>query len=103
MKEDRRRTIRIVIPDDQLLPCEGISRPLNGKVSVLGATGMYIRTATKYPAGTELELRLQGDGETLELSCTVRDVEPGGLGVEFTWLRGSKEEKLQSLMARLKD
>ncbi len=102
MKEDRRRTDRVLIPDDQLLPCEGINRPLAGKVSVVGSVGMYVRTNNRYPAGTELDLRVQDGDETLELTCVVRDVEPGGLGVEFTWLRGAQAEKLKSFVARLK-
>ena len=102
MKEDRRRYDRIVIPEDKLLSCEGVSRPLSGKVSVLGTGGMYIRTSDTYPAGTELEVRIRGDAETLEIPCVVRDVTPGGLGVEFTWMRGPLEEKLRKLMARIK-
>ena len=102
MKEDRRRHDRILIPEDKLLSCEGVSRPLKGKISVLGTGGMYIRTTDAYPAGTELELRIRNDGETLETPCVVRDVAPGGLGVEFTWVRSSVEEKLKKLMARIK-
>lgn len=102
MKEDRRRRDRIVIPEDKLLSCEGVSRPLSGKVSVLGTGGMYIRTADAYPPGTELEIRIRTETETLEAPCVVRDVAPGGLGIEFTWVRGSLEEKLKKLMARIK-
>jgi len=102
MKEDRRRYDRILIPEDKLLSCEGVSRPLRGKISVLGTGGMYIRTTDAYPAGTELELRIRNDAETLETPCVVRDVAPGGLGVEFTWVRGPVEERLKKLMARIK-
>jgi hypothetical protein len=102
MKEDRRRHERIVLPEDKLLSCEGVNRPLAGKISVLGTGGMYVRTTSSYPAGTELELRVRSDAETLETSCVVRDVTPGGLGVEFTWVRGTLEEKLKKLMAQIK-
>ena len=102
MKEDRRHHERIVIPEDKLLPCEGVNRPLSGKVSVLGTGGMYIRTTDTYASGTELELRIRADGETLETPCVVRDVTPGGLGVEFTWVRGLVEERLKKIIARLK-
>ncbi len=101
MKEDRRRRERVVIPEEKLLPCEGVNRPLNGKVSVLGIGGMYVRTSDTYPPGTELELRIRANGETLETPCVVRDVTPGGLGVEFTWLRGALEAKLQKIISRL--
>ncbi len=102
MKPDRRRVERVVIPEDQLLPCEGISRPLAGKVSVLGTGGMYIRTRDSYPSGTELELRIRADDQTLQTPCVVRHVLPGGLGVEFTWLRGPLEAKLQKILFVLK-
>src|SRR2546428_9921122 len=63
---------------------------------------MYIRTRDTYPSGTELELRIRADDQTLETSCVVRDVLPGGLGVEFTWLRGPLEAKLQKILFVLK-
>ncbi|HJY88303.1 MAG TPA: PilZ domain-containing protein [Candidatus Acidoferrales bacterium] len=102
MKEDRRRHDRVVVPEDKLLDCEGVSRALQGKISVLGLGGMYIRTADVYPVGTELELRIRSGAETVETPCVVRDVIPGGLGVEFTWVRGSLEQKLQKLMVQIK-
>ncbi len=102
MKPERRQHDRIVIPEDKLLPCEGISRPLSGQVSVLSTRGMYIRTRDTYALGTELELRIRADAETLEAPCVVRDITPGGLGVEFTWLRGPLEGKLKKIIAQVK-
>ena len=102
MKEDRRHHERVVVPEDRLLPCEGVSRPLAGKISVLGTGGMFIRTTDAYAPGTELELRICADSLTLEAPCVVRDVAPGGLGVEFTWVRGPLEEKLKKIMAQVK-
>ncbi len=63
---------------------------------------MYIRTTDTYAPGTELELRIRADAEAIETPCVVRDVTPGGLGVEFTWLRGPLEQKLQKMMGRIK-
>jgi len=100
VKKERRHHDRIVIPEDKLLPCEGISRPLSGQISVLGTGGMYIRTRNTYPLGTELELRIRANAETLEAPCVVRDITPGGLGVEFTWLRGSLERKLKNILVK---
>lgn len=100
MKEERRHHDRAVIPEDKLVDCEGVTRPLAGKVSVLGTGGMYIRTRDSYPPGTELELRIRDAAEVLEASCVIRDVTPGGLGVEFTWLRGPLEAKLKKIIAR---
>ena len=102
MKEDRRHRERIVVPEDRLLSCEGVSRSLTGRISVLGTGGMFIRTADTFAPGTELELRIRANGETLEMPCVVRDVAPGGLGVEFTWVRGPVESKLRKIMGRLK-
>lgn len=102
MTQDRRHHDRIVIPEDKLLPCEGVNRPLTGKISVLGTGGMFLRTKTVYPPGTELELRIHAEGETLETPCVVRDAAPGGLGVEFTWVNRPLEERLKKLLTRLK-
>jgi len=102
VKLERRQHERVLIPEDKLLDCEGISRPLTGKISVLGTGGMYIRTRDTYPPGTELELRIRAEPEALEAAGVVRDVVPGGMGVEFTWIRGPLEEKLKRIMARIK-
>src|SRR5437879_12511921 len=59
---------------------------------------MYIRTRDSYPSGTELELRIRAGDQTLQTPCVVRHVLPGGLGVEFTWLRGPLEAKLQKIL-----
>ncbi len=102
MKTERRRHERIVLPPEKMLDCEGVSRPLAGKILVLGTGGMYILTTNRYPLGTELELRIRAEAETLEAPGVVRDAESGGLGIEFTWLSGPTEIKLRKLIARLK-
>ena len=102
MERDSRHYERIRVPEDKLIPCEGVGRPLRGHVSVVGLGGMFIRTRESYPVGTVFDVRL-GDGEeAIEASCVVRSVDPGGLGVEFVKLRGKHEQALKKIIDRLK-
>lgn len=100
MDYDRRRHMRIAIPEKRLLECEGTSRLLQGQVSVLGLGGMFIRTQAQFPTGTTLGVRVRADGETLETECVVRDVLPNGLGVEFTRRDAQHEQSVKKLMFR---
>jgi len=102
MEKDYRRYERVVIPEDKLLACEGLERALDGLVSIVGLGGMFIRTRESYPVGTVVGVRIRGDGEVVETECVVRDVEPGGLGVEFVRLRGQHEETLKKIVDRFK-
>ncbi|MBI3668264.1 MAG: PilZ domain-containing protein [Acidobacteria bacterium] len=102
MKENRRRHERILIPEDKMPTCEGVNRPLAGRVLVLGTGGAYLLTNDRYPAGTEFELRIRAGNDLIESPCVVRDVESGGMGVEFTWLNASAATKLRKLIARIK-
>ena len=102
MERNYRHYERVRVPEDKLIPCEGVGRPLRGHVSVVGLGGLYIRTRESYPVGTVFDVRL-GEGEAVaEASCVVRSVDPGGLGVEFVKLRGKHEETLKKIIARLK-
>ena len=102
MKENRRRHERILLPEHKMPTCEGVNRPLAGRVLVLGTGGAYLLTNDRFPAGTEFELRIRAGSDVIETPCVVRDVESGGMGVEFTWLRAAAQTKLRKLVTRLK-
>jgi hypothetical protein len=102
MKENRRRHERILIPEQKMPACEGVNRPLTGRVLVLGTGGAYLLTNDRYPTGTEFELRITAGTDVVESPCAVRDVESGGMGVEFTWLSAAAEIKLRKLIMRFK-
>ena len=103
MNRDNRHYVRHTIPEEQLLPCEGVNRPLSGHVSILGLGGMFVRTRESYPLGTPLEVRIHAPGDVIDAQCVVRDVLPGGLGLEFTKLRGKHEDGVRKFLEQLKN
>lgn len=100
MQTDRRRNVRVRIPEDELLTCRSTVPPLTGQVSVLSPTGMYIRTRDRLARGVELALRVSDREGEFEADCVVRDVAPAGLGVEFTTGRGRHTEAVRRILAR---
>jgi hypothetical protein len=62
MERDTRHYERFRVPEEKLIPCEAVGRPLRGHISIVGLGGLYVRTRESYPAGTVLDLRF-GDGE----------------------------------------
>lgn len=103
MTKFKRHYERVRLPEDRMLSCELVGREEVGLISVLGLGGMFIRTHETFPIGTTLEVRLSGDGQIIETQCVVRDVAPGGMGVEFTRLRGTHEDNLKKVLAARKN
>jgi len=103
MNRESRHYTRHLIPEESLLPCEGVNRPLKGQVSVMGLGGMFVRTRESYPIGTALEVRIHAPDDVIDAQCVVRDVLPGGLGLEFTKLRGKHEDVVRTFLERLKN
>jgi hypothetical protein len=97
-----RRHQRYLVPEGQPLRCEGIGIRCDGAISVFGLGGMYIRTRDSHPAGATLILRIHGIGDEIRAECVVRDVHPGGFGVEFASLPAAEERKLKNLALSLK-
>lgn len=103
MREELRRNQRVRLPEETLLRCEGVGTSLDGRVSVLGLTGMFIRTRDTHPVGATLVLRLYAsDTVVVEGQCVVRDVLPGGMGVEFSVISEKDEQALKRLLERVK-
>ena len=97
-----RRFGRIRLSDAHMLSCEGVGRTLEGKVSVLGLGGMFIRTPEALPPGEALRVRVQGGDAQLEAECVVRNKANGGVGVEFVEMQKAQTANLQSLLRNLK-
>jgi hypothetical protein len=103
MKREHRHYVRRRLPESQLLVCEGVDRALSGQISILGLGGMFVRTHETYPVGTTIDVRIHAPEEVIETQCVVRDVQPGGLGVEFTRLRGKNEESLRKFLKQVRN
>lgn len=105
-KPDMRRHQRILVPAGHLIPAAGSASAgrssFEGVVTVIGVGGLFFRTSQSAPAGTVLHLVLTDKRFTLEFDCTVRNIAPNGLGVEFTGITHENEQKLKSLLGALK-
>ena len=100
--EDRRKHQRILLPEDQFLPCKGLDPKFEGKVSVIGTGGLFVRTRHAVNMGQTLRLRIEDPSLTFEVQCTVRDVNEKGAGVEFTPLDPPQQRILQEFLRTLR-
>jgi hypothetical protein len=98
MVEEKRLYDRLNLGEDSLLRCEGIGFTFEGRVTVIGMGGAMIRSEKSYAIGTVLPLRFQHGESVFEAECIVRDLLPGGFGVEFVKFRGAGEEALQKYL-----
>jgi PilZ domain len=103
-RPELRRHERILVPQAYtiLIASNGKGPRLRGTVSVIGLGGMFVRTKIPVPPGTVLNVTLTCSILSFESQCTVRHVNPNGMGVEFTGLTPENEQKLKALLVRLK-
>lgn len=92
---------RYRLAEKEMLPCEGLDRPLNGYVAVLGLGGMFVRTVEPYEPGTFVTVRIHAEEGMVETAAVVRYRGPGGVGVEFVGLRGQSDLNLRKVLKRL--
>jgi hypothetical protein len=102
IKKELRRHQRILVPEGHLLRCRGAEPNVEGIVTVIGLGGMFIRTRNSQPYGAVLNLRIQNEFSVFDAQCTVRNVADNGLGVEFTSLSSTDEQKLKGLLRQLR-
>ena len=102
MTVENRLYDRVTLEEGKYIPCEGLGFTFEGQVTVIGLGGLLIRTTKSYPVGTVLPLRLRSGDDVFEADCIVRDLEEGGIGVEFVKLRGANEEALRRMIQNLR-
>jgi len=77
---------------------EGSDSPIRGATSDLSLSGCYIETIFPFPAGTNLELKLQLES-TLLLLATVVTCDPQvGNGIRFTRMLPEDIEELRAFL-----
>ena len=77
----------------------GLSTPVAGVVTVLGAGGAFLEVSESFDVGSHVGLRFNLPGTTDEIVCggVVKDNVPGrGIGVEFTQLAPIDRERLRA-------
>jgi PilZ domain len=103
-KPDMRRHQRILVPTGHTMriASNGGRSKLKGLVTVIGLGGMFIRTNKSQPFGTVLKLKLLDPVAAFEAEFTVRSVASNGIGVEITKISPENEQRLKTLLLRLK-
>lgn len=99
---EQRRYERVQIPQDRPLVCRGTERKLRGKVMALSQRGMFVATKDYYIHGSVVDVRVEGATARFFARCTVRDVLPEGLGLEFVVISPSDLHHVKDLIARMK-
>jgi hypothetical protein len=100
--EDRRKHIRILLPEHLFLSCKGLAPKFEGKVSVIGSGGLFVRTKQSLSMGQTIHLKVEDPNLNLEAEAKVRDVNEKGVGVEFTNLDPPRQRKLQDFLRTLR-
>ena len=102
--QEMRRHERILVPHERWIraSANGTGPELEGRVTVIGLGGMFIRTNRVLAAGAVVHVKLTDPLLTLETDCIVRNVAENGLGVEFARLSAENECKLKDLLSHLK-
>ena len=78
----------------------GLSTPIPGVVTVLGAGGAFLEVSESFDVGSLVGLRFSLPGTAEEIVCggVVKDNVPGrGIGVEFTQLAPIDRERLRAV------
>ncbi len=107
---DRRRHQRILVPNGRVIRAIGSAGGARGEVrnevravvTIIGLGGVFLRTEISYPTGTHLHLTFDDSHVTFESECIVRNIEPNGVGAEFTTMTHENALKLKSLLSSLK-
>lgn len=102
MEKDYRRFRRSILSEAQWMDCQGVGCALEGRISVAGPGGVFIRTPQLYPVGRALGLLIRCGEESIEAVAVVRCREAGGLGVEFMPMDETLASRWSRLLARLK-
>jgi len=100
--EDRRKHQRILLPEDQFLNCKGLDPKFDGKVTVIGTGGLFIRTKQSLSMGQKVRLKVEDPALNFEVQATVRDASEKGAGVEFDPLDNPHQRTLQAFLSKLR-
>jgi PilZ domain len=104
-KPERRRHQRILVPNGRAISASGSAASgqgsVDGLVSIVGLGGIFLRTKISLPTGTVVQLTIVDPHVTIEVECTVRNLESNGIGLEFTRITHENRLKLKSLLSTI--
>ncbi|MGB8674446.1 MAG: PilZ domain-containing protein [Candidatus Acidiferrales bacterium] len=101
---DLRRHQRVLVPEGHSIHADGSGRgfQLEGEVSVVGLTGIFLRTRDLRAVGTAMHLKVIGPLAGFEFDGAIRYVGERGVGVEIISITPTDQQKLKSLLLHLK-
>ena len=95
---DRRWHTRHACQGGAVIRAAGLNHPLYAQISEISAGGVYLETPSALPPNTQLQLRMNIEGITLEMPAVVKSSDANmGMGVSFQ--KSSPENKQRLTMA----
>jgi hypothetical protein len=80
----------------------GLNHPLYAQISEISAGGVYLETPSALPPSTQLQLRMNIEGITLEISAVVRSSDANiGMGVSFQKSTADNQARLALALRHL--
>ena len=77
---------------------------MNTHATDIGGRGCYVESLLPLPLGTKVSTKFWMDDEKVQTSGVVRASDPGvGMGIEFTALDNTVQERLQLYLDKLDD
>jgi DNA-binding CsgD family transcriptional regulator len=71
---------------------------VSGRTTVISSTGCFLRTATRFSMGAQLELRIEWRGETFQSQARVAHTSSRGMGLAFSNIQEPNEAILKRLL-----
>jgi hypothetical protein len=87
---DRRWNTRNACRGGALVRADGLSHPLYAQISDISETGVYLETHSALPPNTQLSVRMNVEGITLEMPAVVKASDPQ-LGMAVTFQKSTRE------------
>lgn len=92
---DRRWQTRHSCQGGAVIRCASLRHPLYAQISDISAGGVYLETPSVLPPNTEMHVRMNIEGITLEMPAVVKNCDPNrGMGVNFQKATRENNEKL---------
>ncbi len=98
-ENERRNSTRLKIKVPVELYVEASSSPIRGTTSDLSVSGCYVQTIFPFPAGTNLELKLQLENTLLIVASVVASDPQVGNGIRFMRMLPEDIEELRAYLA----
>ncbi len=100
---DRRWQTRHACQGGAVIRADELNHPLYAQVSDISGSGMYLETPSALPANTQIHIRMNIEGVTLEMPAVVKTSDPQqGMGVKFQNSTRENGEKLVMALQYLK-